>query len=249
MQENADKLISVGEAARILGVAIQTLRRWDMEGKLIAHRSIGGQRRYLKSEIGKLLLPDMLGVARNWAMDTPPTELDESLYCQTRAVFETRLQRFSASLENDGIELNKRALIVSVVGEIGNNSFDHNLGNWFDVPGILFGYDSHSGNVVLADRGQGILATLKRVMPSLSSHAGSLTVAFNETITGRAPEKRGNGLKFVKKVIQNGNVSIVFQTGNAKLSMNAGDSNYKIETIKESVIGTLVLIKFDVVKK
>jgi excisionase family DNA binding protein len=40
------KLVSVGEAAKILGVSVQTLRRWDREGKLVPLRTAGGTRRY-----------------------------------------------------------------------------------------------------------------------------------------------------------------------------------------------------------
>ena len=40
------KLVSIGEAALILGVAPSTLRRWDAEGRLVPERTVGGQRRY-----------------------------------------------------------------------------------------------------------------------------------------------------------------------------------------------------------
>jgi excisionase family DNA binding protein len=43
--------ISVGQAAKRLGVSIPTLRRWDAEGKLIAERTPSGHRRYLASDV------------------------------------------------------------------------------------------------------------------------------------------------------------------------------------------------------
>ena len=46
-----DMLLRLPEAARLLGVHIGTLRRWDNEGKLKAARTPGGQRRYRKSDI------------------------------------------------------------------------------------------------------------------------------------------------------------------------------------------------------
>lgn len=42
-----NRFISVGEAAKYLGVSISTLRRWEEEGRLLPHeRTPGGQRRY-----------------------------------------------------------------------------------------------------------------------------------------------------------------------------------------------------------
>lgn len=41
------KLVSIKEAAEFMGVAAQTLRRWEREGKLLPdERTIGGRRRY-----------------------------------------------------------------------------------------------------------------------------------------------------------------------------------------------------------
>ena len=40
------KKVSIGRAALILGVSVSTLRRWDEEGRLVAERTEGGQRRY-----------------------------------------------------------------------------------------------------------------------------------------------------------------------------------------------------------
>ncbi len=83
------------------------------------------------------------------------------------------------------------SLLVSVAGEIGNNSFDHNLGLWPDTPGVFFGYDLNKKQIVLADRGVGVLKTLKRVRPGLARDADALEVAFTEVISGRAPERQG----------------------------------------------------------
>jgi len=46
-----EKLISIGRAAKILGVSNITLRRWDSEGRLPSLKTSGGHRRY---EISKL---------------------------------------------------------------------------------------------------------------------------------------------------------------------------------------------------
>lgn len=52
------RLVSIGEAAKLLGVSTQTLRRWDVEGKLVPQRTPGGQRRYEVKSLGKEKLPD-----------------------------------------------------------------------------------------------------------------------------------------------------------------------------------------------
>ena len=51
-----EKLLTISEASKLLGVAKSTLRRWEEEGKLIPDvRTKGGQRRYKLSS----LLPEM----------------------------------------------------------------------------------------------------------------------------------------------------------------------------------------------
>lgn len=52
---NLDPLLPIGEAARILGVAVDTLREWEKDGKITATRSAGGQRRFRVSEVERVL--------------------------------------------------------------------------------------------------------------------------------------------------------------------------------------------------
>ena len=49
-----NELISIFKASEILGVSVSTLRRWELEGKLIPQRTLGGHRRYSKEAIEKL---------------------------------------------------------------------------------------------------------------------------------------------------------------------------------------------------
>jgi molybdopterin-binding protein len=46
--------LSLGEAARALGVSVDTLRRWDRAGKLSAHRDERNRRRVSRSEVARL---------------------------------------------------------------------------------------------------------------------------------------------------------------------------------------------------
>ena len=136
------------------------------------------------------------------------------------------------------------SLIVSVAGEIGNNSYDHNLAHWPDIPGIFFGYDLIKKQIVLADRGLGILETLKRVKPELKDYKDALQVAFTEILSGRTPEARGNGLKYVRKVISKGSINLFFQTGDAKLNLDAGSNELRISNTKDNFHGCLALISY-----
>lgn len=51
-----NKLVSISDAADILGVSVTTLRRWDREGKLKSDRTRAGHRRYDLSKIKPGLL-------------------------------------------------------------------------------------------------------------------------------------------------------------------------------------------------
>lgn len=134
-----DKLISIGKAANNLGVSIDTLRRWDASGRLTSTRSgLRGHRYYLSADI-EAFLQDVTVLARNWATTINASEPQPDMYCKTRDVFQARLESFQSKL-TPIVPLAAVSLVTAVAGEIGNNSFDHNLGNWPDVPGIFFSY-------------------------------------------------------------------------------------------------------------
>ena len=54
-KEVAPTRIRVGQAAEMLGVTVETLRRWESEGRLTMERSDGGQRLVGLEEISRLL--------------------------------------------------------------------------------------------------------------------------------------------------------------------------------------------------
>ena len=62
----------IGEAAALLGVRVETIRRWDRAGKIELHRTGGGQRTVPAAEVARLLAakrerpaPVAAGSARN----------------------------------------------------------------------------------------------------------------------------------------------------------------------------------------
>lgn len=162
----------------------------------------------------------IVDVATDWVTETTPTKLAKEWYCSTRDVFQVRLQTFLSHIQK---HLGENAyLLTAIVGEIGNNSFDHNLGNWHDVPGVFFTYVQEIKTVVLADRGQGIRQTISRVMPQIKEDHEALTAAFTRILSGRLPERRGNGLKFVVHVLKEHHWSLTFRSGDAELTIKSG---------------------------
>ncbi len=66
--------LRVGQAAEMLGVTVDTIRRWEIEGRLRLDRSSGGQRLVPMAEVTRLLVdrrrstterPTVAGSARN----------------------------------------------------------------------------------------------------------------------------------------------------------------------------------------
>ena len=234
-------MIAIGEAAELLGVSRDTLRRWDKSGHLPSVKSSGGHRLYSRFQI-ELYLSDLQILAKDWVESC--TEIPAKLYCANSAVFQARLHKMEQLLSHvSGLE-SIFPLIVAVAGEIGNNSFDHNLGNWTDIPGVFFGYDIRKKMIVLADRGQGVLATLRRVRPALKTHAEATRVAFSEIVSGRAPESRGNGLKFVRQVIADNPIGLVFRTGDAELILKKDKGDLDIHQLAVGLRGCLAFITF-----
>ena len=124
---------------------------------------------------------------------------------------------------------------------IGNNAFDHNLGSWRDVPGIYFDLDVQEKAVVIADRGQGVRATLSRIEPTLENDRQALEIAFTRQISGRSPEQRGNGLKFVKSVIEKQKWDLDFFSGTGKARIGQGNP-LQLEQNNKDIKGTIALV-------
>ena len=144
-------------------------------------------------------------------------------YCPTRDIFQARLDRMTRELQKVAALTDIYSLITAIAGEFGNNSFDHNLGSWRDVPGIYFIYDIENRFFVIADRGQGVLSTLRHIRPELPAAKDALKIAFTEAVSGRAPEQRGNGLKFVDSVVKQNSFELHFYSG---------DALYAVKTIR-----------------
>jgi hypothetical protein len=245
-----NKEYSIKEAANLLNINVQTLRRWDKSKLLTAQRrQFGkiGRFYYYENDLSDFLSNDfknLLKVAWQWALSAKPVEIFDRFYCPDKGIFKGRSSRFSYDLSQNPKFAELYSLIAAITDEIGNNSFDHNLGNWPDVTGIFFGYNINQKKVILADRGQGFLKTLKQVRPELATYSEALKVAFTEFITGRAPEKRGNGLKYVKKIVLEYKFKLFLQTGDAILNLNKNNSNLQMEKGPDFIKGSFAIISF-----
>jgi hypothetical protein len=156
-----------------------------------------------------------------WASAELPMEPPPAHYCPTRDIFTGRTDHCRNEALRAGMSADQSYLLHAIIGEIGNNAFDHNIGAWKDVPGIFFAWECKPGmcTIVIADRGQGILQTLRQVRPQLRSYDEALHIAFLERLSGRAPERRGNGLKFVRSILLEDGLQFAYQSGNAQYAV------------------------------
>jgi DNA-binding transcriptional ArsR family regulator len=137
--------------------------------------------------------------AFSWLSSRGAPEATNEYLSETRDVLTARLPRLK-SLTKNGLSPSLLPLVVATAGEIGNNSFDHNLGQWRDTPGCWLEAQTTGRDlwVCIGDRGQGVFRSLSRVHPEFKDDQAALEAAFETVISGRSPEQRGNGLKFVR---------------------------------------------------
>lgn len=234
--------ISIGNAAKIIGVSVDTIRRWDKSGKLKSIRNGLSGHRYFNLEDIQLYQKGPIILARQWAFGTNPSPLDPIFHCRTRDVFQARLETLQNKLV-DLLGVERASLITAIAGEIGNNSFDHNLGNWPDELGIFFS-NTQNREIVLADRGRGILLTLGQVDQSLKTHSQALVAAFTRQISGRPTEGRGNGLKFVRRIVTTRPLSLSFQTGDAVIEISEHKTRIDAKIVPGALRGCFVVISY-----
>jgi len=234
---------TTAELAKLLGVSRITVFNRIKEGVIKAQK-ISRNFVVFKNDLGDVEFTTSSLTKNAWDWVILQKEFSKELYCQNSAVFQDRLMKMEAMMLKNKDAKGLYSILTSVAGEIGNNSFDHNIGQWPDIPGIYFGYDLIKKQIVLADRGVGVLKTLKRVRPKIDDHKEALRVAFSEIVSGREPEARGNGLKYVRKVILKNSISLLFQAGDAKLKIDSDHSDLNIENTEQSIQGCLAVISY-----
>lgn len=71
------KQLSIGEAAKYLGISRDTLRRWEKKGKITPSRSPSNRRYYTKEQLDTLIKKPK--AAKKTALVTPSTPFSGSL--------------------------------------------------------------------------------------------------------------------------------------------------------------------------
>lgn len=182
--------------------------------------------------------------AKKWIeLDLGDNFLNEKELCSNRDEFQARLDKIRQELELEStFKPDYTYPLIAVIGEIGNNAFDHNLGKWRDVAGIFFITDQKNKVIVLADRGQGIFSSIQNVKNNVANDLEAIKIAFTQTISGRFPEKRGNGLKFVTKVAKDLGLEIMAQSGNAEVKIE--NEQLLFNKTDSDIKGVLAIIKY-----
>lgn len=155
-------------------------------------------------------------------------------WCSTRDVLQARVDGYAMETEN--------YLGAAVIGEIGNNTFDH---NWDFAEGYSRGtylrFERQRSMVILADFGRGIRQSLKAVFYAENDEK-AVNVAFTQRLSGRAPEQRGNGLKFVLESVARKKWSMYYQSGNGCCIVDRGNVIFTSSGL--NVIGCLAILTF-----
>jgi len=161
---------------------------------------------------------------------------NKECFAKTRDVFTARMQSY--------ILETKKYLEAAIIGEIGNNTFDHNFIFEDSYPRGVYCNLSYKGRyIILADYGKGVMGSLLSVLPSIGSDLEVVETAFTKRISGRSPEQRGNGLKFVSETIQQNNWNLYFQSGSGSCSIDGNGISFLTRTF--SVKGCLAILDFD----
>lgn len=172
---------------------------------------------------------------------------EQILYSANRGESSARLATFLKFALNSGLSHNDAALVVSSIGELTNNSFDHNLGFWKDTPGCCVSWSQETRSLTfgIADRGRGIVKSLQEVLGPDKDPQVILQTAFETIISGRAPEQRGNGLKFVRKaILASSRNSLKCFSNNCTYQINSTNAPIPLSLHNSFDIGTLIFFQW-----
>ncbi len=130
--------------------------------------------------------------------------VQEIIWCKYRDEFDARLKGgIRRMLIGFGMSGDAEAMTTALIGEMGNNVYDHNEGQWpTNIGGafILAQYypKLRQAHVVVADPGIGFLGSLSPTNPEISNAVEAILLGLSG-VTGRVNEDRGNGLLLIQE--------------------------------------------------
>ncbi|MBU0569258.1 hypothetical protein KKB40_00560 [Patescibacteria group bacterium] len=191
-------------------------------------------------EAGQLMKFDM-GERKN-------LNAQEITYCKYRDEFNANLENFIRMFANFGLCKSDTYRATALVGELGNNVFDHNSGNWpTDIGGCIIAGQNYPKKklieIAVGDPGIGFKQSLEVAFPNLSSDIAAIKKGL-AGFTGRIGEKRGNGLKLIQEwVLKNFSGNVIIQSGKGLVIVNQKGT---VEREVPRILGTVasLVIKY-----
>lgn len=125
------------------------------------------------------------------------------ILCKYRDEFNAKLEYFLKMFRNFGLSESDSQRATTIIGELGNNVFDHNLGNWpTSIVGAIIACQNYPAykriEITIGDPGVGFYESLTKAFPEIKSDMEAIKKGL-EGNTGRVGEQRGNGLKLIQK--------------------------------------------------
>lgn len=168
--------------------------------------------------------------------------IPEIMHCSFRDEFSAKLEsKIRMTFRNFGLKDSQEQKLTALVGELGNNVFDHNAGSWpTNIVGAIIAIQNYPKDkkieIVVADPGVGFLKSLKLAKPDLNSELEAIKLGLTG-VTGRVGEKRGNGLITIQDWTINQFSGIVhIHSGNGLVTI---DKNGEKEKEVDRILGTL----------
>lgn len=165
------------------------------------------------------------------------TNIHEIMHCLYRDEFNARLGRFISMFKTFGLNESDAQRATALVGELGNNVFDHNLGNWpTNISGCIIAAQHYPSirtiEIAVGDPGVGFYGSLKAAFPEIKNDIEAIKLGLDGN-TGRVGEKRGNGLKLIQQwTLQNFAGKVMIHSGNGLVIVdNTGMKEYTVNRI------------------
>lgn len=167
--------------------------------------------------------------------------VQEIVHCLYRDEFNVRLERFISMFQNFGLGIQDSYLATGVVGELGNNVFDHNSFSWpTNISGSIIMAQNYPKmrciEVAIGDPGIGFRGSLATAFPKLTSDIEAIRTGLAGN-SGRVGETRGNGLRLIQQwTIQNFSGMVMVQSGDGLVIVRKGQIE---DRTVQRIVGTL----------